>query len=58
MQSRGDAGIFPSDAEAMFALMGAQDKTLEWVAGDHYFQHEGSRDEVADLLANWVRERT
>jgi pimeloyl-ACP methyl ester carboxylesterase len=58
VQSTGDAGIFPSDARAMFELMGATDKTLEWVPGDHYFQHEGSRTEVADLLADWVRTRT
>ena len=58
VQSMGDAGIFPSDARAMFDLMGASDKTLEMVAGDHYFQHEGSRDDVADLLTNWIKERT
>ena len=34
------------------------DKTMELVSGDHYFQHEGSRDDVADLLANWIKERT
>jgi pimeloyl-ACP methyl ester carboxylesterase len=58
VQSLGDTGIFPSDAHAMFDLMGAKDKTIELVAGDHYFQHAGSRDEVADLLTDWVRERT
>lgn len=57
VQSLGDTGIFPSDAQAMFDLMGAEDKTLELVAGDHYFQHEGNRDEIADLLAGWVKER-
>ncbi|HYD11093.1 MAG TPA: hypothetical protein VEA78_13410 [Acidimicrobiales bacterium] len=57
VQSTGDTGIFPSDARAMFDLMGADDKTIEWVDGDHYFQHSGSRDEVADLIASWVRER-
>ncbi|HVM52443.1 MAG TPA: hypothetical protein VM262_04550 [Acidimicrobiales bacterium] len=57
VQSTGDAGIFPSDARAMFELMGAEDKTLEWVTGDHYFQHEGDRGAVADLLAAWVRAR-
>jgi len=57
VQSTGDAGIFPSDAKAMFDLMGAEDKTMEMVEGDHYFQHAGSRDAVADLLADWVRSR-
>jgi len=58
VQSTGDAGIFPSDARAMFELMGAEDKTLEWMPGDHYYQHEGSRDDVADLLAEWTRSHT
>ena len=58
VQSTGDAGIFPSDARAMFDLMGATDKTLEWVPGDHYFQHVGDRAAVADLLCAWVRART
>ena len=57
VQSRGDTGIFPSDARAMFDLMGAADKTLEWVEGDHYFQHSGDRDAVADLLVAWVRSK-
>lgn len=55
VQSMGDTGIFPSDARAMFDLMGASDKAMELVAGDHYFQHEGSRDDVADLLTDWVK---
>ena len=58
VQSTGDAGIFPSDAKAMFELMGAADKTIEWVPGDHYFQHEGSRGDVADLVAEWIRSKT
>jgi len=58
VQSTGDAGIFPSDAKEMFDLMGAADKTIEWVPGDHYFQHEGSRDDVADLVAEWIRSRS
>ena len=58
VQSTGDAGIFPSDATEMFELMGAADKTIEWVPGDHYFQHEGSRSDVADLVASWIRSRT
>ena len=57
VQSLGDAGIFPSDARELHDAIGAEDKRLEWVAGDHYFQHHGSRDEVADLVAGWVHER-
>ncbi|MBA3764906.1 MAG: alpha/beta hydrolase [Actinobacteria bacterium] len=57
VQSLGDAGIFPSDAREMFEAIGAKDKTIEIVSGDHYFQHEGNRDDVADLLAAWVSEK-
>ena len=57
VQSKGDAGIFPSDAQQMFDLMGASDKTMHMVDGDHYFQHDGSRDDVADLVTAWVKER-
>ena len=57
VQSLGDAGIFPSDAHEMFEAIGAKDKAIEIVSGDHYFQHEGNRDDVADLLAAWVSEK-
>ncbi len=57
VQSLGDTGIFPSDAHAMFDAMGATDKTIELISGDHYFQHEGSRDECADLIAGWLRSK-
>jgi len=58
VQSLGDAGIFPSDAHATFEAMGAPDKQLTLISGDHYFQHEGSRDECADVVDAWLRERT
>ncbi|MBA2625208.1 MAG: alpha/beta hydrolase [Acidimicrobiia bacterium] len=57
VQSLGDTGIFPSDAHAMFEAMGANDKTIELITGDHYFQHEGSRDECADLIAAWLQSK-
>ena len=57
VQSLGDAGIFPSDAHTMFEAIGAKDRSMELVPGDHYFQHDGNRDEIADLLAGWVKER-
>jgi pimeloyl-ACP methyl ester carboxylesterase len=58
VQSTGDTGIFPSDAQAMFDLIGATDKTMHMVAGDHYFQYEGDRGAIADLLVEWVKEKT
>ncbi len=54
VQSLGDAGVFPSDAQAMFDALGSDDKVLELPPGDHYFQHHGSRDELADLITSWV----
>ncbi len=41
----------------MFDALGAADKSMELVPGDHYFQQEGNRNEIADLLAGWVKER-
>ena len=35
----------------------AEDKALELVPGEHYFE-TGGRDEVADLLAAWIAART
>ena len=34
---RATPGIFPSDAQAILDAMGAEDKTLEFIPGDHYF---------------------
>lgn len=56
VQSTADKGVFPSDARAIFEAMGAADKRLELVPGEHYFE-DGGRDDVADLLASWVGEK-
>jgi hypothetical protein len=59
VQSTGDAGVFPSDAHAIHDSLGASDKRLEMVAGDHYLQSpDGARTEVAQLIASWVAEHT
>lgn len=55
VQSMADRGVFPSDARAMFAALGGEDKRLEFVPGEHYFE-DGGRDDVADLLAAWLRD--
>jgi hypothetical protein len=57
VQSLGDTGIFPSDAHAIHDAMGAEDRTMELVPGDHYFAG-GGRDETADLVAGWLGPRT
>lgn len=54
VQSLADRGVFPSDARAIHDALGASDKALELVPGEHYFE-TGGRPEVADLIAGWIR---
>jgi pimeloyl-ACP methyl ester carboxylesterase len=56
VQSTGDRGVFPSDARAIHDALGAADKRLVLVPGEHYFE-DGGRDDVADLIAAFVAER-
>jgi pimeloyl-ACP methyl ester carboxylesterase len=59
IQSTGDQGVYPSDARSIFDALGSSDKRLEMVPGDHYLlSPDGARDAVADLIADWLRERT
>lgn len=59
VQSTADKGCFPSDARAIFDGLASDDKRFELVAGDHYLRRpEGARDAVADLIADWLDERT
>jgi pimeloyl-ACP methyl ester carboxylesterase len=57
VQSLADRGVFPSDAHAIHDALAAEDKALELIPGEHYFE-TGGRDEVADLLAAWISART
>jgi hypothetical protein len=57
VQALGDTGIFPSDARAIHDAMGAADKTMELVPGNHYFAGDGERERGADLVAGWLHER-
>lgn len=55
LQSTGDQGCFPSDAEAIHSALGATDKTISYLAGDHYLtQPADARAGVADLISGWV----
>jgi alpha-beta hydrolase superfamily lysophospholipase len=55
IQSDADTGVFPSDAEAIFNGLGARDKLLEMIPGDHYLQEPtDARDGVADRIAGWL----
>lgn len=59
IQSNADTGVFPSDAQSIFDALGAQDKGLEMIAGDHYLENPaGARDGVADMIADWIKSRS
>ena len=59
VQASADAGVFPSDARAIYDGLASSDRQLVVAAGDHYF-HEpaGAGDVVADLIASWVDARS
>jgi hypothetical protein len=58
VQSTGDTGIFPSDTRRIYDALAAEDRQLHMIHGDHYLTTPpGAREEVADLLAEWVRKR-
>jgi pimeloyl-ACP methyl ester carboxylesterase len=57
VQSLADRGVFPSDARAIYDALQVEDKALELVPGEHYFE-TGGRDDVADLVAAWIGART
>ena len=58
VQSLADTGCFPSDARAIYDSLGASDRRLELVPGDHYLEApEGARDAVADLIAGWLSDQ-
>ena len=55
IQSSGDTGVFPSDAESIYNALGSEDKTLKMIDGDHYLiEPIGARKKAADLIANWL----
>ena len=58
IQSNADTGVFPSDARAIFDALASEDKRLDMIDGDHYLETpEDARDNVADLIVAWLRER-
>jgi hypothetical protein len=58
VQSLADTGVFTSDAQMVFDGLAAEDKTLEWVAGDHYLENPAdARDNVAGMVHEWVAAR-
>ena len=58
VQSTADTGCFPSDARTIHAALGACDKQLELIPGDHYLQDPGTaRSDVTDLIVGWLEDR-
>ena len=57
IQSLSDTGVFPSDAHAILDALAAEDKSLEFMAGDHYLTDDGAREEVADRIHEWLAPR-
>ncbi|MFK7915677.1 MAG: hypothetical protein AB8B93_17300, partial [Pseudomonadales bacterium] len=59
VQSLGDSGVFPGDAQAIFNALASSDKTLEMITGDHYLENPAdARDGVADMITAWVQARS
>ena len=57
IQSTADQGCYPSDAQLIFDSLGAADKRLEMVPGDHYLLNpDDARPNTADLIADWLRD--
>jgi pimeloyl-ACP methyl ester carboxylesterase len=55
VQSTADMGVFPSDARGVFDALASADKTLELIAGAHYFEDsEMNREAMVDLIAGWI----
>lgn len=58
IQSMADTGVFPSDARAIHEALAAEDKTLQFMTGDHYLtEPEGAREEVVDRIDAWLSPR-
>jgi esterase/lipase len=59
VQSTGDMGVFPSDAQGVFAALASKDKTLEMIPGAHYFEDdEAKRVAMIDLISAWITARS
>jgi pimeloyl-ACP methyl ester carboxylesterase len=58
IQSTGDTGIFPSEAQRIYEALASTDKQFQMIEGDHYLVTPArAREETADLIAAWVRAR-
>ena len=56
IQSLGDTGVFPSDAQAIYESLGSEDKQLVMIEGDHYLESPANaRNDTSDLIVGWLR---
>jgi pimeloyl-ACP methyl ester carboxylesterase len=59
IQSLADTGCFPSDARAIHESLGASDKRLDLIPGDHYLVvPTPARAEVANRIATWLTDHS
>ncbi len=63
IQSMADTGVFPSDAQTIHAGLAAEDKSLQFMPGDHYLtdaassgRGQSARDEVTERIVGWLRD--
>jgi pimeloyl-ACP methyl ester carboxylesterase len=57
VQPDADHGVFPSQANAIFDGIAAEDKQFVTMPGGHYFEGDGSaRHAVADLVIGWLED--
>lgn len=57
INAEADTGVFPSDAQRIYAALASEDKTQASVDTDHYFATPGARGEQADLITGWITKR-
>lgn len=58
VQGTADQGVYPSNAEALHANLGSNDKQLVWIeGGDHYFTTDPDHvPRVARIVADWLED--
>ena len=53
-----DTGVFPGDTQAIVEALGSDDLTTSTIEGDHYLRdRDNARDEAADLIVEWIKQR-
>ena len=58
IQARADQGVFLSDARKMFEAVGAKDKSIELIPGNHYLEDGPDyRHRAAAIIADWLKTR-